>query len=207
MLRGYNLLMIAAIGILVALNLRQCSRTSDVESAMVAAKADAAYWRDQNSHANAEILVLKADKDLIEKTYADLADSLKKENIKLRDTKRVVTVNTQTTDTIRVDVPHFTSEWLDYQWLDSKTLSLSVRDSIALVTYNKPYGFLGLRTKYVTRAISYNPHAVLTGITSIEIVPKRRAIGFGFYGGYGLTVTGGIVRVGPQFGFGIHIRI
>lgn len=207
MLKKYNLIMVIVIVLLATLNFHQCSSKKDIEKAAIAAAAEAEFWRDKNNHSNAEILVLKADKELIKKTNADLVDSLKKENIKLKNTKSVVTITKHTTDTVKVDKPRFEGPWFSYQWLDKETLAFFSKDSIALITHEKKYGFLNLRSKYVTRAISYNPNTILTGITSVEIVPKRRKLGLGLYVGYGATISQGIVRAGPQVGFGIQIRL
>lgn len=198
--------MVAIIFALAALNFYQYQNTKSAESAAVAASADATFWKDKSNRSNAEILVLQADKSLIKKMNGDLVDSLKKENIKLKNVKSVVTITKHTTDTVKVNKPHFKGPWFEYEWLDVETLTFLSRDSISLITHDKKYGFLNLRTKYVTRAISHNPNSMLTGITSVEIVPNRRKIGFGFYGGYGITVSDGILRAGPQVGLGINIR-
>lgn len=198
--------MVLAIIALLALNLRQCSTSRNAKAALEAATADAVFWRDKHNRSNAEILVLQTDLSLYKQTNKELIDSLKKEGIKPRDTKRVVTITEHTTDTLYVNKPRFSSPWLDYEWIDDSSLRLTVRDSLALITHDKRYGFLGLKKKYVTRAISYNPHTILTGITSTEIVPKQK-IGLGFYAGYGATLSGGAIRLGPQIGFGIHIRL
>lgn len=198
--------MVAIIAALIALNFHQCSSKKQAEQAAVAASAEAEFWRDENNHSNAEILVLKADLDLIKQTSGDLIDSLKRENIKLKNTKSVVTITKETRDTVTVNKPRFDGPWFSYEWLDDETLSFFSKDSIALITHEKKYGFLNTRSKYVTRAISYNPNTILTGITSVEIAPKPPKFGIGFYGGYGLTVSGGVLRAGPQFGVGFNIR-
>lgn len=207
MIKKINIVAVLVIAGLITLNFYQYRSAQQAESAAIAAAAEATFWKDENNRSNAEILVLKADKQLIKKMNADLVDSLKKENIKLKNTKSVVTITKHTTDTVKVNKPRFDGPWFSYEWLDDETLSFFSKDSIALITHTKKYGFLNLRSKYVTRAISYNPNTILTGLTSVEVAPKRSKVGLGVYGGYGFTINQGVVRVGPQVGFGIQIRL
>jgi hypothetical protein len=118
-----------------------------------------------------------------------------------------VTVEKVTTDTVTLIKNQYVDRWTNIQLLDSNRVAYKFRDSLALISYNKKYGFLNLKSSYVTRAISFNPHTTLTGITSIEIKPETRRLSLGIYSGYGATKSGNQVYTGVQAGLGISYRI
>lgn len=206
MVRRFNIAILLIIAGLVTLNVIQYQEKKDARTAVAAAMAQAEYWKDEAGRSNAKVLVLQTDYATLKQSNIHLKDSLAALGIKLKDAKRVVTITKKIVDTVEVNAPRFRGPWVEWEWIDTNRLTFLVKDSLSLVTHEDRYGLFNLKSKYVTRATSYNPHTVLTGITSVEIVPKRRPA-LGFYGGYGLTVSGGAVRVGPQAGFGLMIGI
>jgi hypothetical protein len=161
-------------------------------------------WRDKYGRSNAEVEVLQSSS----KIHAKLADSLQQQlNIKPKTVTKIITISNTITDTVFLskDRP-VVSRWASFS-LDSNRLVYSIRDSLALITYRKKYGLLHHKSKYVTRAVSFNPHANITGMTSTEIIPKERRISLGLYAGYGLSVSGGTVRAGWNTGLGVTFRI
>jgi hypothetical protein len=193
--------------VLLTFGFHQLDRARRAERSLITEHDVAKYWRDKLNHSNAEISVLQADRKTFEIIHASYKDSLKRQGIKLKQVKRIETINTVTRDTVVLVKNHYIDRWTDIRLIDSNKLSYKIKDSLALITINKPYGFLNLNTKYVTRAISYNPHTTLTGITSTEIIPHERRIHLGIYAGYGVTKVSTNVYAGPQLGAGISFRI
>jgi len=186
--------------------MNSCEKAKRVESALHTSQEEAKIWKDKWGRSNAEAAVLQLDKENLRKHHNNVVDSLKKHGIKMRTVTRIETVNTVIRDT----VPIYNSSWQD-DWsffeFDSTFFRYEIRDSLALVTHDKKYGFLNLKTKYVTRAIAFNPNTTLLGLTSSEIIPRERRLSVGLYAGYGATVSRDVVRVGPQIGVGLNYRI
>lgn len=194
----------AVIAVLIMALLYTNDKAKRVATQLETSQAEAVYWKDKEGKANAEIEVLRVENF----KQTKLADSLKKLDIKPKTVQKVVTIRTHSTDTVTIiNGRPFGNKWANFQ-IDDDLLKYSFTDSIALVTYTDRYGFLNLNSKYVTRAISYNPHTILTGITSTEILPKTRRVSFGLYSGYGLQLgRDGIVRHGWSAGVGLSFRI
>jgi predicted RND superfamily exporter protein len=192
--------------ILLTFGFHQLDRARRAERSLNTEHDVAKYWKDKYNHSNAQVSVLQADHNTFEIIHASVVDSLKKQGIKLKQVKRIETVTLVKRDTVVLVNHQYHDRWRDVYLKDS-TLTETSRDSLALITMNSHYGFFNLKTKYVTRAISYNPHTILTGITSAEIVPRERRIHIGIYGGYGLTKVSNTVYAGPQIGAGFTFKI
>jgi hypothetical protein len=207
MIRGTSITFIVIIALLLCGWLQTCENAKRVESALHTSQEQAKIWKDKYGHSNAELTVLQLDKSNFLKFHNDIVDSLKRQGIKPKQIVRIETITAHTTDTVVLVNNRYHDQWADFTKLEDNKFAYDIRDSLALVTYDKPYGFLHLKTKYTTRAISYNPHTTLTGLTSTEIIPKERRLSLGVYGGYGATLSGSEVKTGPQIGFGINLRI
>ena len=198
---------IAVIIVLVMLQLRSCAREDELNDSLVVASEEASIWQDKFNRSNAEISVLQLQRGTFEKYHAKIVDSLKAAGIKIKNVEKIVTVSSHTTDTVTLVKNKYVDRWTNINLLDSNTVAYSNKDSLALVTHHKKFGFLNLKSKYVTQAIAFNPNTTLTGITSTEVVPKVRRINLGIYTGYGLTLSGEVVRPGLQVGIGLQYRI
>lgn len=199
------LLVIVIIG-LVAYLLHTCDRAKRVEYDLHAEQDKAKFWKDKDGRSNAEIAVIKKD---FQSYILKSEDSLKKLSIKPKTVTKIETMVTETRDTVYLTKhsPIFTNKWSMFELLDSNRVAYKIRDSLALITHTKHYGFLNLKTKYVTRAISFNPNTSITGLTSVEIIPRVRRLNLGMYAGYGMQLSGGTIRVGPSVGIGATFRI
>jgi hypothetical protein len=200
-------LFVVIIVVLFMVLLNTCQEVKRVESAWHSQQEEVKIWRDKAGRSNAELRVLKLDFKSFNTLHNNIVDSLRKLGIKPKTVTKLVTVTTETRDTVYIskDKP-FGNRWAMFNIVDDK-LSYLIRDSLALITYNKKYGFLNLKTKYVTRVISFNPNTILTGMTSTEIVPGQRKISIGFYAGYGMQLSEGVIRIGPSFGIGVTHRL
>lgn len=195
------------IAIFVMALLYTCDSSKKFERALSAQQDTAKIWRDQAGRSNAELTVTKLDFVTFKQNNSNVIDSLKKLKIKPRTVTSIVTVSTVTKDTIYLSKENpFVDKWATFNLLDSMRVVYTIRDSIALITHKKGYGFLNLKTKYVTRAISFNPKTTLNGITSVEIVPKQRRVSLGLYAGYGLQFHQ-VVTFGPCIGVGVSCRL
>jgi hypothetical protein len=202
MKRIITILIFIIIG-LSTFGLHQLDRARRSEKAVVTLNRREVIWRDKYEHSNAEIENLKLDKKNLLKIHSEYADSLKKQGIKIKYVEKIVTLTKVTTDTVTLVKNQYVDRWTDIRLIDSNKVAYKFKDSLALITYDKKYGFLKLKTSYVTRATSYNPHTTLTGITSTEIIPHERRIHLGIYAGYGVTKVSTNVYAGPQLGAGI----
>jgi hypothetical protein len=197
-------LFVVIIIVLSLVLLNTCEKAKRVEHALHSQQEQAAIWRDKAGRSNAELKVLKLDVKNLQDLYND---SLRNLDIKPKTVTKLVTVTTETKDTVYVtrDKP-FGNRWATFTLQENK-LSYFIRDSLALITHTNRYGLFNLKSKYVTRAVSFNPNTVLTGMTSVEIIPRTRKLSIGVYAGYGMQLSGGVVRVGPSFGIGVTHRI
>jgi hypothetical protein len=197
---------VVIIIVLLTFGMHQLDRATSAQKSISTSEGAVTYWRDKHNHSNALVNNLVTDKENLLRLHANFADSLKKLGIKIKNVDRIITVNTTTTDTIFLHKNKYSDKWTKVSLKDS-VLVYSNKDSLALIPYNKKYGLLNLKTSYVTRAISFNPHTTLTGITSIEIKPAVRRLSLGIYSGYGATKSGNQVYTGVQVGLGISYRI
>jgi hypothetical protein len=171
-------------------------------------KAD--IWKDKEGRSHAEIERLQLTNKELREVMPALLDSIKKDfaKVKPKTIKSIVTVTTVVRDTIPFPVSNplsflYRDQWNEFKLNQNATLSISIRDSLALVSSGKRSGFLNLKTKYTTEAISYNPKVTLTGIRSIDIIPEERRWGIGVMVGYGVTNKG----LSPIVAGGIYYRI
>lgn len=167
-------------------------------------------WRDKAGRSNAELAVSKFTLSEFKKYNKNVTDSLRKElGIKPKNIKSVVTLTTTATDTVYYQTGKpFGNKWAKFNFVDSLRMSYAFKDSVALITHNKKFGFLNLRTKYVTRAITFNPYVTITGMTTAEIVPKQRRLSLSLFGGYALVRgKGGALYAGPALGVGFSLRL
>lgn len=204
--RVVNFILLSIAVTVCAFWFRSCDSEQKSKSVLITSNANAVFWKDKFHHSNAQVSVLSLDKKTFKKTFDNMVDSLKKQGIKAKNVSRVVTLSTMTAGKVPFLRNHYSDNWESFSLIDS-ILSFSIRDSLALITHYQKFGFLNLKSKYVTQAISYNPHSNLTGITSVEIVPKTRRINLGLYSGYGLSLSNGEVRTGWQVGIGIQFRV
>lgn len=193
-------------GVLLIMLLQQCEDATRAEVALQTTTEEAKIWRDKFGRSNAEISVLKLDQRSFRQYHARTVDSLKKAGIKLKTVERIVTVNTTTSGSVVLKNNMYSDPWTKFSFR-SDTLHFNLRDSLSLVTYHKKFGFLNLRSKYTTRAITHNPFTTLTGITSSDIIPKTRRLSFGLNVGYGFNLSDGVVRTGWHAGVGFQFRI
>lgn len=201
-------ILILIIAALLILLLHTCDSAKRTERTLESELGSVQIWRDKFGRSNAELTVTKLDYQSLKKYHSNVVDSLRKQlGIKPKSVTNVVTVGSVISDTVFITTGKpSVSKWATFK-LDSNKLVYSIRDSLVLVTYNKRYGFLNLKTKYTTRVVSFNPHSTITGLTSIEIIPKERRLHLGLYAGYGMQLNQGVVRVGPSVGLGITMKI
>jgi hypothetical protein len=192
--------------ILVGLLFRSCQENTNANKAIVSASDQATFWKDKAGRSNAEVEALKLDKQTFREYHELVVDSMKKQGIKIKHVDRIITINSITRDTVVLTNDRYADEWSSFTMEDS-TLRYYIKDSLALITHHSKFGFLKLKSKYVTRATTFNPNTILTGIRSTEIYPKQRRINFGVYTGYGLSLNDGVLRPGPQVGVGLQVRI
>lgn len=209
MIRTVFLTLLAAVAILSFLLVRQYDKNSRLEEAYVASQDTVKVWQDKAGRSNAEIAVVKLSLAEAKRVEKKLLDSVKKvTGIKPKNIKSVVTVNTQTTDTVYLDfTSKFEDEWGSFELLDSSTLAYTLRDSIMLVHHNQKHGFLNLKSKYVIRAVSFNPHTTIKGLSSLELAAPKRRLGVGLFAGYGIMQTDGEIRAGWTTGVGLTFKI
>ena len=185
---------------------RQCERASRAEVALTNTTEEARIWEDKYGRSNAEISVIQMEKQSFRKYHVKVVDSLKKAGVKIKTVEKIVTINTSTTGSVVLKNNFFSDQWSKFSLKDS-TLFFNITDSIPLSTYHRKFGFLNLKSKYTTRATTFNPNTVLTGITSSEITPKSPRVSLGVNVGYGLNLSGGVVRPGFHAGVGFQVRI
>jgi hypothetical protein len=208
MIQKLSLLAVCLIVVLSLLLLRSCERENDLEQALVAQKSVTKIWEDKYGRSNAETAVIKADLATLKKIEADQLAAIKKEGIKPGSLTGVITITTHSTDTVYLNNNVYKDKWIDLSIPKPGVVIFSLRDSLTAITHIKRYGFLKLKSSYVTRVISNNPHTKLTGVTSIEVKPKVRRISVGIYTGYGLSVArDGVVRTGFNTGVGVGFRL
>jgi hypothetical protein len=186
----------------------QCERSMQLGDALVSTQDSTKFWRDEAGRSNAEKTTVELQLRDAKKIQGELLAEIKKQTgIKPRNVKSIETVTTHSTDTVYLKWNTYQDEWIKFDLLDSVTLSYVIRDSITLIHHRQRYGFLGLKSKDKVRVVSFNPRTQINGLTSLEIEPPRRRISVGPYVGYGLTVSGGVVRTGVQVGVGITFRV
>lgn len=200
-------LFVVIIVILFLALIHSCQETKRVASALHSQQEQAVIWRDKAGRSNAELRIAKLDLKTFQDLHRNVMDSLRQLEIKPKTVTKLITVTTETKDTVHITRGKpFGNRWANFNIQDDK-LSYLIKDSLALIVHNKKYGLFNLKSKDVVRAISFNPNTILTGLTSIEIVPRDRKISFGVYAGYGMQLSGGVIRVGPTFGIGITHKI
>lgn len=207
MIKHRDSLFVVIIIILSLALLNICGKAKRVADNLRSQQEQVTIWQDKAGRSNAELKVLKLDYKTFQDFHSHIVDSIRHLGIKPKTVTKVVTVTTETKDTVYVTRGKpFGNRWATFN-LQNDKLSYLIRDSLALITHHKKYGFLKLKSKYVTRAVSFNPTTVLTGMTSIEIIPVTRKLSVGIYAGYGMQLSGGTVRVGPSLGIGVTHRI
>ena len=185
--------------------LKECSNAKSYKHQLFQSTEQANVWRDKYGRSNAELAVLRTDYSTFKSLHKDIIDSLKSLNIKPRQIRSYHTITKNTTDTIYINKP-YTDRWSSFIKINDSTLTYKINDSIALITHTKKYGLLNLKSKYVTRVISFNPNSMITGITSTEIIPRERRVSVGLQAGYGFVFAED-VKLGFYFGGGVGIRI
>jgi hypothetical protein len=199
----------AIVLVLILALVGTCTRLQQVSDAYKTKNEEVSIWRDKYQRSNAELVVTKLSLANAKKLESELLDSLRKvTGIKPRTVTKVVTVTKVTRDTIPfyINKPRWSNKWSSFEWLDNK-LVYSVSDSIALINHTKHYGFLNLKTKYVTRVVTFNPQTTIKGVKSLEVIPKENKISLGLQAGYGIQLSQGYVRSGFNFGVGISYRL
>lgn len=202
-----NIILVAIIVALSFFLFKQCSDKAQLKTLYTASQADVKIWTDKTGRSVAETQALKMDYSLFKEAHANIVDSLKKAGIKGKP-KQVVTVTRTISDTLYIrrdprglitasDL--FTKIWQP----DSGRIAYSIYDSLAAVTYKQRYGFLGLKTRTVTRITNTNPNVRMKGASSYEIAPPDKRVGLGFFAGYGAGRDG----LTPLVGVGLYYRI
>lgn len=202
--RIVNLILFAFCVVLFTVSMQQCEEAKQTKSALLTSKDVAKFWRDKAGHSNAEIAVMKLDRENFNKYHNNLVDSLKKQGINSNRVESVTLITSETAGAVTLKFNSYTDHWRSFR-LSADTLFYKSRDSLALISHHQKYGFLNLKSKYVVRAIAYNPHTTLTGITSTEIISKNRRVSLGFYSGYGINLSNG--KPGFQIGAGLTVKI
>ena len=206
-MRSHKAILILIIIALFVFLLYTCDNAKRVEAAYAASQEQAKIWRDKEGRSNAELQVLKLGYKEFVESQANVIDSLNKLKINPKTVTKIITISNNTADTVVLTRRSFSDRWTHFNLLDSNRLAYTLRDSLALITHEKHYGFLNLKSKYVTRAVSFNPHSTLRGLTTTEIVPRNRRLSLGLYAGYGLSLSGGVVRAGWGTGVGLTFQI
>lgn len=207
MIRVITIVCLIVILFLCGVIFKMRSEMSDMEKAYIQKDQEIKMWKDKYGNTHAELETIRLHSKDVEKKLLDEIKKLTK--IKPKNVERVVTATTHTTDTIPfyINKPRWSSQWATFEWLDSSRLMYSIRDSIVLVNHVKRYGFLGMKEKYVTRVVTFNPNTVITGMRSIEFVPPKRRISIGAHAGYGLQFSGSGVSTGFNVGVGVNVRL
>ncbi len=201
----FTSILIALCVVLIFLQVRSCQEINFTKKQLELSGEKADFWRDKSNRSNAELAVLQLDKQTFKKYHAELSDSLKELNIKLKNVSGITTITKTITDTVPFVNNQYRDRWSFFK-LENNKLSYSIKDSIALVTHHKKHGSLNHKSRYSVRVVSFNPAVQFTGITSTEIRPKQRRVNIGLYSGYGVTLTGK-PQFGLQVGIGIQYRI
>lgn len=181
-----------------------------LRNALAISQKEAEVWRDKEGRSHAEIQRLQLTNSELRDAMPALIDSIKRDfrNVKPRTITNVVTITKEVRDTIAFPVNnplgfHYKDRWNEFKINTDSTFTFSVRDSIALVSSRKRYGFLNLKTKNTVEAVSYNPKSTLTGMRSIEVIDRPKRIGIGVMVGYGMSNTG----LSPIVAAGVYYRI
>ena len=171
---------------------------------------EAEIWRDKEGRSHGEIERLQLTNQELRDAMPHIIDSVKKTftGVKPRTIKEIITVTKVVRDTIPfpVDNPlgfHYKDSWNEFKINPDSTFSFSVKDSLALLTSRKNYGFLGFKRKNTVEVVSFNPKSTITGLKSIEIIEKPKRIGIGIMVGYGMSKDG----LSPTVSAGIFYRV
>jgi hypothetical protein len=208
MAKWTSIVLILAIVALGLLYLDSKMKLKQSREALITSSEEVILWKDEYGRSNAELGVLKLDYQSFILTQERIVDSLKAIKIKPKTVAKIQNVTLMTSDTVYItrNKP-FLSPWSTIGFVADDSISYSFKDSLSLVTYHKKYGFLHLKSKYVTRAISFNPNTRLTGLTTVEIIPKTRRISLGGFAGYGLQFRDSQVFPGWIAGIGISFKL
>jgi hypothetical protein len=220
------------IAILVAVLLNQCQKTKDTRNSLegiIREQNDTIkVWQDKEGRQRASKAAVEAEKDDIMLAYQKEAEAVKELNIKLRNTKSIVTTTTTTVfDTLVVrleDTEHTTlndssgsimypqrfrkeMEWLVLGGRVMEDLiefeTIIIRDSLSFITHWESNGLFKPKTLEV-QAVSANPYTKFRTLNSINIKkPPQSRIIFGLSAGVGITSKG----VLPYVGIGANYRI
>ena len=202
-----DILWAAVVAILLVLLVQQCQKTKSTEDLYGASQEEMKAWVNRYGHAIGEVRIQKMNRDLFEKYHHNIVDSLKRE-IGTARIKSVVNITRVIRDTVTVAHDSacnifYTDRWATFSQPTLSTLAYNLNDSLSVVSFKKHYGFLGLKSKYVTQVVNYNPHVKMKGATSFEIAPEPRRVGLGLVVGYGIGSQG----LTPFVGGGITYRI
>lgn len=190
---------------MLAFLLKECSEVKSYRQQLFQSEEKAKIWRDKYGRSNAELVVTKTDYNTFKNLHKDILDSIKSLKIQPRHIRSYHTITNTTTDTIYINKP-YTDRWSSFNKINDSLISYTIKDSIALITHNKKYGFLNLKSKYVTRVVNFNPNSTITGITSTEIITKERRLSIGLQAGYGFVFSGS-VKLGFYGGVGVGVRV
>jgi hypothetical protein len=175
------------------------------------AEQQATIWKDRSGKSHAEIERLQLTNKELRKGRPALVDSIKKTftGVRPRTITNVITLTTVLHDTVPFPVINpltfkYQDRWNRYSITPDSSLVVEVRDSMALLSSKKKYGFLNLKSKYTVEAVTFNKKVCLTGLRSVEIIPDRpRRIGLGILAGYGMSNRG----LSPTISVGVYYRI
>jgi len=207
----WEALMLLVFVIIILSRLQAALRSnSRLQDNLRISNQQAEIWRDKYGRSHGEVERLKLTNKELREAMPALIDSIKRDfkDVKPRTITNVVTVTKVVRDTIPfpVDNPlgfHYKDRWNEFKINTDSTFSFSVKDSLALVSSRKNFGFLGLKKKNTVEVVSYNPKSTITGLKSIEIVENPKRVGIGIMVGYGMSKDG----LSPVVSAGVFYRI
>jgi hypothetical protein len=194
---------IIIIAILLGVGYWQYDRAQAYKAQSYSAAEQTRIWRDEAGRSVAEATVWRGNYAAFKEHHEHIVDSLK-ETIGKGKVDNVVIINRYIHDTVTMVRGarglEYSSRWSKFD-LQGDKLSYFIYDSLSVTTYRKHYGFLGLKSKYVTDIRNANPNVTMTGARSFEIRPTDNRLGFGLSAGIAMTNYGftGFVGVGAIY--------
>lgn len=106
----------------------------------------------------------------------------------------------------------YNDKWLTFEGFMRKGMfyaDYTLRDSLTLITSYKNRGLLGLgRRDFYIDIAADNPNTTITNAKGYKLDGiKERKIGFGFMGGYGISLGLGPPKISPFIGAGIFYKV
>lgn len=206
----WEIVLLLAFVIAILLLLGTLRNNNRLRENLRISQLEAEIWRDKHNRSHGEVERLQYTNKELREAMPALMDSIKRDfkNVKPKTITDIITVTKVVRDTILFPVSnplgfHYKDNWNEFKINEDSTFTFAVRDSLALVSSRKNFGFLGLKRKNTVEVISYNPKTEITGVKSIEIVENPKRVGIGIMVGYGMSKDG----LSPVVSAGVYYRI